>query len=227
MDHSLLREISEGTFQRLMFIPQKKYFVAKDARIVSLNTAEPRIIEHRTDTSGEKLVTLYTPQLRSYSVAEIVLKVFQGEPNDKNQAPTYLDNDSSNCNLYNLSWGGAISRLERETTQIIETARTLSQESAIEEGNLSHILSEPLRNELNRFLIHLSRITILEKIDKHDQIKIKKLVEVLSTKVTTNVFTPSLFFCALPEDLVNVPILDHIKEFKVNVQKYLKNYTNQ
>jgi hypothetical protein len=100
---TFLAKVKEGVFKAVPF-QEGHYFINKEGTVVSMNRETPSQIFPMVRSDGTYVVLLYTPNVKQYDVAEIILLTFCKSPSDK-QFICYKDNNTSNCVLSNLYLG--------------------------------------------------------------------------------------------------------------------------
>ena len=88
---------------RIANLKSGRYFVHRNGSVVSMTTAFPRYISPIRKVTGEFFIILYTPQLKAYDLAQLVLSTFHRKK-EKNVDYIFKNDDMSDCSVVNLTW---------------------------------------------------------------------------------------------------------------------------
>lgn len=190
--HTFLAKVKEGVFKAVPF-QDGHYFVNHEGNVVSMNRDTPRQIFPMVRADGAYIVLLYTPIVKQYEVAELLLLTFRKPATDA-QFICYKDNDNSNCVLSNLYWGDektfkkmkqAI--LKRQTARVLSNVQQkgdlilheASEDQENEPTARIFALSAALLTDISKFLSELAQLAAKEVIAKPDNDYLLKVTKTL------------------------------------------------
>lgn len=220
----LIVELETGIFKRIEFLKSGKYFIAKNGRVLSLNSGEPKELALRLNAARIFIIVLYVPALKSFNVARLILRVFVGEPDDNSLVPEYIDGDSENLCLENLRWGKSDNTITTETARTIELASNLLNSRTDIQTSQSHVVNMSLKNKIINALIQIVTVTLKVKVDPGDSTSLILLINEITRIVNSNIIVNDTFHNALPNDLKDKHLLNIVKELKNDVETNISLY---
>lgn len=220
-----LNAIENKDYQRLTFIEDRIYFISKNGEVLSLNSGTPKPILSKRVASGEKVVTLYTPELYAFKVADLILRVFEGEP-QPGQVACYKDRNPINLFKDNLYWGVSKGIVDIETSRVIneirQTHNSQTNSYIVKDNNV--VVNPAIKAAVENFLIQLTRITVKETLSEHDTKILDSFIEKISKVVNSNVLALSEYKESIPKNIRHPYVNSLVKEFVSNVDKSLELY---
>jgi hypothetical protein len=220
----LIAELQAGVFRRIEFLKASKYFISQNGRVLSLNSGEPKELDLRLNAARIAIIILYTPKLRSFNVASLILKVFNGEPKDNSLVPEYIDGDPENLNLSNLRWGESDNTITNETAKSIALASQLINSRNDVFASESHVVNMALRNEILNALLQMLRVAINKTLEKNDIHSLTLFTNEISRIINSNIIVNDRFHKAVPDNLLDTELSKIVMELKNNVETNISLY---
>lgn len=220
----LLSELEEGVFQRIEFLKNCKYFISKNGRILSLNSGEPKELPLRINAAQIATIVLYTPSLKKFNVASLILQVFRGRAENSEYVPEYINGDPGDLHLDNLKWGKTDNTINNETARAIEVASTLVKSRGDISQKESYVVNSALRNEILNALTQLLRLTIKESLEDNDKTGLIKFIDEITLIINTNIIVNESFHHSIPINLHNQDISKVLKELRKDVETNISLY---
>lgn len=220
----LISELESGFFSRITFLKNSKYFISKTGRVLSLNSGEPKELSVRINAARISTIVLYTPKLKSFEVARLMLRTFTGEPQNNKLVPEYIDGNPENVDIKNIRWGSSDNTINNETLRSIEVASTLVNSRSDLEKSETHLVNMALKHELLNGLLQIVRVTIVNTLEASDGYALNVLIDEIARIVNSNVIVSDAFHQAIPTSLKNPDLTKIVMELKNEVETNISLY---
>lgn len=195
-----------------------RYAINAKGTVISNSTEPPHVIQSCFNAKREATVILYTPSLRSYLVAELLLLTFkrEGKTNEK-KFIHYQDSDRQNLSLDNLDWS------DKEALVSLELVRGKVKRN---EEKQKYFHNRLFFRDTTEFLLRLSRA--VNNLDSKTDMSIRKECTNILDEMQAVITAPELNIQKLIK-LTEKPISDEytksvVDDFVAIVKQHRSSY---
>ena len=206
-------------------VPSGEYYLSRQGDLYSLNRAVPKKIVPNPMSDGEVFVTLYTPSLSVYSMAELMLNTFSSKAPDGKIA-CYKNGDPGDLSLANLFWGDREDKLKWKANRTIVRSKTITKENYnnIQQSTALYC-NKAFLKDINLLITQTLRVALNQSIDNDKTLilmSLNKLTEI--TSVTLLKFDEVI--TVLETEFENAQINSLFKTTLENIRRNRQAYEN-